>query len=169
MMKSIQYRKRHDISTRVGGLYSPCLRDPLFDALMRTLGIEMGDPLGENRAKVSLPEDDDVIEALAPHATQKPFDHRIHSGRARRSQHDLDLCTLGNAVEQSAILRVPIPNENLRSFPERRGLTQLLRRPLLRRRARHTDVHNVLRVHVDDEGGGGSPQRALHLTGRRLR
>ncbi len=55
MMKSIQYRKRHDISTRVGGLYSPCLRDPLFDALMRTLKTEMGDPLGENRAKASHP------------------------------------------------------------------------------------------------------------------
>ncbi len=42
MMKPAHYRKRHDIATCVGGLYSLGLRDPLFDALMRTLRIENG-------------------------------------------------------------------------------------------------------------------------------
>ncbi len=81
-----------------------------------------------------------MIEALSSHATQKPLDDGIHPGRAWCSQHNLDVGARGNSIEQGSALRVSVPNQNLRSFPERRGLTQLLRRPLLRRRAGHTDV-----------------------------
>ncbi len=61
----------------------------------------MGDPLGENREKVSLPWDGDVIQTLSSHATKKSFGNRIHSRRARCSQHNLDACPLRDAIEQS--------------------------------------------------------------------
>ena len=50
-------------------------RNPLLDLLMRSLAIEVGDVLAENRAKMILAKNDEVIETFAPHAPNEPFDN----------------------------------------------------------------------------------------------
>ena len=89
---------------------------------MRTLGIEMRSILSENCAKVSLTEDDDVVNALASYSPKESLDCSIHPRRARCSQHNFYVGPFSNSIERSAILGVSIPNQNLRPLPKRGGL-----------------------------------------------
>ena len=122
MMKSIQYRKRHDISTQVGELCSLDSRNPLLDALMRAEGIEMRNMGGENRPEMVFTEDDDVVEALAPNSAKKSFCDRVHSGGTGGREHDFYIGPFCNPIELSAILGVSIPNQDLWTLPKRGGL-----------------------------------------------
>src|SRR5258708_26468387 len=66
----------------------------------------------------------------------------------RRTRAPARLATRSNAVPNlSSRSRM----DELRPLPERRRVAQLLRGPRLRWGARHRDMHDALRVHVDDE------------------
>jgi hypothetical protein len=63
-------------------------------------------------------QDEQLIEALAPDAPQKPLAHRIHQGCAHRRGQDANPGALGNAIEVSAELIVSIADDDLRPWPK---------------------------------------------------
>ena len=87
-------------------------------------------------AQVVLPEEQQVIEALPPHAPQEALGNRVGAWRADGRARDGDIARRGHLREARAILAVVVANEELGPSPIRRRLAQLLRRPLVRRVAR---------------------------------
>jgi hypothetical protein len=98
-----------------------------------------------------LGRDEDVIEALAAGTSQESFAHRVHQRRLDRGAQKARTGALGNAVELRTELVIAVADDELRPRSERRRVAQLLRGPPLRRSARYPDVHDSLRVHVEDE------------------
>src|SRR5512147_3120970 len=120
---------------------------------MRTLGVEIGScELAKHASQVVRAENDDnVIQAFSAKSPKKLFTYRIQPGRAWRDLHDFDSGAFSDSVECRTVLGVTIPNQQLWSTAEWGDLVQLLRRPLLGGCASYAYVHNLLRVHVDDE------------------
>src|SRR5580658_1062198 len=152
MMKPAEHGDRGD---RAGELRTDAFigdGNPLADPLVGSRRVEVPQCVfNEDLLKVWLGQDDQVVEALAPDAPQKPFAHRVHERRLHRGAQDVNAGAIGDAIEDRTELVVTIANDELRPLPERRRIAELPRRPRLRRSARHPDMDDALDVHVDDE------------------
>lgn len=108
MVEPAEDRKRDDVApNRRSHLRGGARRNPLVQALVRASGIEVRiDVLSKNAIQLSLAEDHDVVETLAPHGAQKALADRVQVGRPRRYSHGLDARPLGHGVELSGELMV---------------------------------------------------------------
>ena len=98
-----------------------------------------------------LAEDEDVIEALAPHTAEEALARGVCLWNADgRTQHP-DPARGGETVEAGTVFRVVVADEILRRLTEGRGLAQLLGDPLVRRRAGDADVHDTARPQRGDD------------------
>ncbi len=125
---------------------------------------------------MALSEDDNVIEALTAHATEKALTGRVDCARPTVVLVDLtvlvhfvdsysevhersvdcrlentDAGALGDAIELAPKLYVAITDDELGTFAERRELTQLLSSPGFAGLAGDSEVDDLLGVCVHDE------------------
>jgi hypothetical protein len=110
-------RKRHDLAPcnrAVSGIRSG---DALPESLTRPAPVEVGYVLVEHDVEVVLSEDDNVIEALASDAPQKPLASRIHQRSPHGRLQDSDSSPLGHAIEDHTEPRVPIADDELGTLP----------------------------------------------------
>jgi hypothetical protein len=66
-----------------------------------------------------LSEDDDVVEAFTPDATDESLAYGVHQRRPHRRSHDANSDACRNAIEARSELVVTIANEHVRPDPER--------------------------------------------------
>jgi hypothetical protein len=78
---------------------------------------------------VPLGQDDDVIEALPPHASEESLAHRVHERRLDRGAQKANAGASGDAIERRTELVVAVADDEVRSLSERRRVAQLLRGP----------------------------------------
>src|SRR5438874_1569454 len=83
MMEAAEDRHRTDRSQRIRPLLRWRLRERLAAPLVRPRPVEVGGVLPEHAAEVALPQDEDVIEALAPDAAEEALAQRIRPRRAK--------------------------------------------------------------------------------------
>ena len=111
-----------------------------------------------------LPKNDDVVETLASHVAEEALANRIHQRSPNCSLHDADASSLCDPVELRPELAVPVAEDDLWTVPERRELAKLLGGPAFARLARHSEMYDLLRVHIDDEQREkGSKPDIVHL------
>jgi len=75
--------------------------DPLRQALVRSVAVEVPDILAENASQVRLAQDEEMIQAFPPHAAQEPLARRVLSGAryaVRSSMMPLAVATRANAT-----------------------------------------------------------------------
>src|SRR5262249_12296425 len=139
-------------------------RGALADSLVGPAAVEVAGVLRQDASQVPLPEDQDVVHALAPDAAEEAFADGVGARRADRRPDHLYPARSGEAVELGPVLGVVVVDQEARSGPLRRRLAQLLRRPRPGRRARDADVHHPPRTELDDEEGeDGSEERVGEL------
>ena len=105
----------------------------------------------EKPAKVLLMENQEMIQAFAPHTAQKAFTDGICSWRpVRRSKHFDTTCCCHSCkmLPECAII---IPDQVFWGLPIRSGLSQLLRNPGIGGRARHVHMDDLTRLLCNDE------------------
>ena len=120
---------------------------------MRSSLIEIQDIGPEEAGESLLMEDQEVIQAFSPHASQKALTDGIGLWRTiRRSKH-LDAARCCYARKIRAEFAIIIPNQVSRSFSKRSCLPQLLRDPGIRGGSCHIDVDDLARFQFDDEEG----------------
>ena len=78
----------------------------------------MGNMLIERAEHVLLTEDEDVIEALAPYATEIALTCPIRSRCPIRRAQDSDACAPGDTIELNAELVVVVTTEEPRALAE---------------------------------------------------
>jgi hypothetical protein len=127
--------------------------DLLSDSLMRSGLIEILEIGTQDTMQLLLLQDEQVIEALSPHAAHKPFTDGIGSRCLIGRFQDLDAAGCGHASETGSKLVITITDEVLRSHPIGRGLPQLLRGPSIGGRSCDVDVNHSPRVVFDNEEG----------------
>ncbi len=152
MMQAAEHRDRGDAGgTREQNAVTGN-RDPLAESLVRPRLVEVAEGIFPQHVyQVALAQDDQVVDTLAPHAPKESLAHGIHQGRLHCRLRDPQPRAFGNAIEDCPVLVVAISDQEARSFAERRGIAELLRRPLLGRSARYRDVDHALGVQVDNE------------------
>jgi hypothetical protein len=152
MMKPTEHGQRRDRPDEAGSDAFTGDRNSLADPLVGPSGVEVAQRVvGKDVAQVRLGEDDQVIEALAADASQKPFAHGVHQRRPNCRAHDACPGALGDTIESGTEFVVAVADEKPRPLPEGRRVAQLLRGPLPRGRARDRHVDDAPGVHVDDE------------------
>ncbi len=96
---------------------------------MRPGAVEVRDVLPEDTSEMGLPQDEDMVQALAPHAAQEPLAGGVLPGRAIRRAQLLDARGGGDAGEGRAVRAVVVAEQVARPLAERRRLAQLLGDP----------------------------------------
>ena len=152
VMQTTQDRDGHDGHRRGGHPRRFSLSgDGLRYSLVRSRCIEVGAVRAQDMEQLTLMENEEVIEAFAPDATQKPLADGV---RARcpdgRAQH-LDPAARRDTGELRTEFGIVVTDQEARRHPKRRGLTQLLGDPRVGRVPRDTDMDNPTRAQVDDE------------------
>ena len=140
-----QDRTRNDCGVRVGRSGGSNRRG-LAKALMRTLGVEVTNVLEEYLLEVSLPREENVIEALPASTAKEAFAQRIRRRSLNGRADDANPNTLRHPSEEAAELAVPVPDQKLRRFSEGSGVSNLLGNPAISGRTSHAEV--------DDAPGG---------------
>src|SRR5450631_708174 len=106
-------------------------RHALFEPLMRARGVEIAKAiLLENLTEMPFAENNNVVEALAPDAAEKPLANRIHERSLDRRSSNADTGALCGTVKVGAELVIVVANDELGPDAEGRGLPHLLCRPL---------------------------------------
>ena len=98
-------------------------------------------------------QDEQVIETLAPHTSQKPLTDGIRARGVRRSFKNLNVTRLSNPSEAHTKLAIVITDEVLRSFAKGGGFPQLLCSPSVGGIACDAHMDHSSRVQLDDEEG----------------
>lgn len=127
--------------------------DLLLDALMWPGSIEVLHIGMEDTVQLLLLQDEQVIEALSPHASQKAFTDGIGARSVIRYGEHLDVTRVREPCEAHPKLAIMITNEVLRPLAKGGSLPKLLCGPRVGRRACDADVDHFARVQVDDEEG----------------
>ncbi len=110
---------------------------------MRSSLIEIQDICPEEAGEVLLMEDQEVIQAFSPYASQKALTDGIGLWRmVWRSKH-LDAARCCDARKIGAEFAIIIPNQILWRLSIWSCLPQLLRHPKIRRRSRHIDMDDL--------------------------
>jgi hypothetical protein len=126
--------------------------------------IEVHDICFEDPIKLLLLEDQEVIQAFSPRASQEAFTDGIRSRRSERRSKDFDATRGCYSCEFQPKLAVIIPNQVSWSFSIRIRLSQLLRHPRIRRRSGHIHMNDLSRLQFDDEEGEKwTKEEILHL------
>ena len=115
--------------------------------------IERDNILVEKPGELLLLEDQEMIQAFSPHASQKAFAESIGLRRpVRRSKH-LDATCCRYARKTRPEFAIIIPNQVSRPFSKRSCLPQVLRDPGIGGGSCHIDVDDLARFQFDDEEG----------------
>ncbi len=114
--------------------------------LVEVLGIGV-----EYSVELLLLEDEQMIEALAPHTPEKAFTDGIRSRGVIWYCENLDVTRLGNPCEAHPELAIMITDEILRPLSKGGGLPQPLGGLLVGRISCDADVDHLPRVQFDDE------------------
>lgn len=89
---------------------------------MWSLAVAVFGILLEHLPQVPIPEDEEVVQALAPDTPEKPLHDRVHSWCPVSDAHLLDATRLGHARERRPELAVVVPNQMLGVVAEGGGL-----------------------------------------------
>jgi hypothetical protein len=131
MVKASKHRNSDDTCGIGPPLERSRSRHALSDPLMGPCNVEIVEAiLLQLMLEVPLAEDDYVIEALSANAAKESFAHGVHERCSDGGAENADTGTGGGPVEVSAELAVVVSDDQLGSGAERRGLAELLRRPL---------------------------------------
>ena len=109
-------------------------------------------------------QDEQVIETLTPHTSEKPLTDGIRARGVIRSFENLDVTRLRNPSEAHPKLAIVITDEVLRPHTKGGGFPKLLCGPGVGGISCHADVDHFARVQFDDEEG---EQRAEEEVGDR--
>jgi len=113
--------------------------------------VEVGHIRAEHASQLRLAEDEDVVQALPPHAPQEALAGRVGPQGAHGRAQDADPARGGEAVEARPVLGVVVADQESRGRPEGRRLAQLLGDPGVRRVPRHANVLHPARPERDHE------------------
>ncbi len=97
----------------------------------------------EDALELLLLIDQQVIKAFLPHAPQKAFADGIGSGSMNRRFEQLDATGPRHSAETGSILTVVITDQILGCLPIRCCFPELLRHPVIGRRASDADVDHL--------------------------
>ena len=133
----------------------------LVEALVRTRLVEVAAEFDKEREQVSLPEHQNVIEALSANTSQEALTHGVGPRSSHRSFENPRTHANGDAVELRPVLVVAIADQEARAYAKGRRMAQLLSDPAPARLARHGDVHHATRADLDDEEGEDRPEPGI--------
>ena len=136
-------------------------RDRLADPLVWPGVVEVPDIRAEDAPQVRLAQDEDMVQALAPHAAEEALAGRVLPGRAIGRAHLRDARCRGHKREGRPVLAVAIADEVARPLAERRGLAQLLGDSGVRRVTRGTDMHHATGPGRDHDEGVQGPEEQV--------
>src|SRR6516164_187032 len=103
-----------------GNLHAPAHLRPLdrppgwrvlVEREMRSCAVIVREVRGQDATQVAFAQDDDMIEALAPHGADEAFRQWILPGTARRRENFRDAHVLDTMAERLAVDLVAIPEE----------------------------------------------------------
>jgi hypothetical protein len=100
---------------------------------------------------MSYAKDDDVIQTFASDTSKESFTNGINQGCPNRRTQYFYPCAFCNAIEFGSKFVVVIANDEFGPFTEWRDVPKLLGRPFRGWRTSDTNVHNALRIDIDDE------------------
>ena len=109
-----------------------------------------------------LMQDEQVIETLAPHTSQKPLTDGIRARGVRRSFKNLNVTRLSNPSEAHTKLAIVITDEVPRPHTKGGGFPKLLCSPSVGGISCHADVDHFARVQFDEEEGGQRAEEEIH-------
>ena len=98
-------------------------------------------------------ENQEMIQAFSPHASQKAFTNGIRSRRPVRRSKDFDATRCCHSCEIRPEFAVIISNQIARPFSIRSRFAQLLCDPGIGRGSRHLHMDHLPRLQLDDEEG----------------
>ena len=153
MMLATQNGEREDLAICVICWHWPSLRfwNLLPDALMRPGSVEIVHIGVEHSVELLLLQDEQMIEALAPHAPQKALADGIGSGSVIRGVENLNRTHCGHTSETGPKFPIVITDQMLRHLPKWRGFAQLLRHPGIGRRPCGADMDHPSGLEFDNE------------------
>jgi len=135
------------------------IRHALFDPLVRARGVEIPNAiLIEHLTEVPFAEDDDVIKTLPPHTPEESLAHGVHERSPNGCPKNVRASTLDDAIEVRAERTVVVSNDERGRDAEGCGVANLLRCPLRRRVLGDADMHDALRVDINDEEREDRPE-----------
>src|SRR5260370_26662446 len=104
-------------------------------------------------------QDEQVIETLESHTTEKPFTDGIRSRGVIRGFENLNITRLRNSREAHPKLAIIITDEVLRPLAIGGGLPKLLCRPSRGKASCDADVVYSSRLQFDNEEGEQGPEK----------
>ena len=148
-----------------GGGHDGCRRSMRCALLFRCIGDSLPYPLmrpgfvtarrirPEHAPQLFFVQDEEVVEAHAPNAADKPLADGVRVGCSNgRAQH-LDAAPRRDTGERRPIPGVVVADRDARRPTERRGLAHLLGDPGVGRVSRHADLDDPPRAEIDDKEG----------------
>jgi hypothetical protein len=105
----------------------------------------------EKSVELPLMEDQEMIQAFSPHASQKAFTHGIRLRRSVRRAKDFDAARGCYSGEMRAEFTVVIPDQIFWRVSIGGRFSQLLCHPRIAGSTRHIDMDNLSRSQLDDE------------------
>jgi len=105
----------------------------------------------EKTVELFLVQDQEMIQAFSPDASQKAFTDCVGSWCSVRRSKDFDAAGCRHSCKMLAEFPVVIPNQICWRLPKRSCLPQLLRDPGIGGRLRHIHVYDLARFEFDDE------------------
>ena len=128
MMQTPDLRNRDDWA-EFRRLDWPSVRRVLVEREMSSSAVIVREVRGQDATQVAFAQDDDMIEALAPHGADDPFRKRILPRTPRRREDFSDAQTFDTMSKRLAVDRVAIAEEISRRGVVGEGLHDLLGRP----------------------------------------
>ena len=120
---------------------------------MRSVSIEVLHIGMKDTMQLLLLQDEQMIEALSPHAAQKAFTDGIRSRGVIECFEELDGACGCHSGETRSEFAIVVVNEICGGLPIRRSFSQLLGYPRVRGRVRHIHMDHLSRLQLDDEEG----------------
>jgi hypothetical protein len=110
MVQAADFRKLHDLPRR-REVDRPEVGCVLGQREVRTRLMVVGEVAGQDAAKVSLAEDEHMIQALAPDRADEPFRERVLPRTLRRRENFVDAHALHTMPELLTVDLVTIPEQ----------------------------------------------------------
>jgi hypothetical protein len=159
MMKPTKDGYRHDLHAIAVELTRTWNRDLLTNSLVRATRIEIVQPvLFKDVLHVRSSENDDVIQTFASGTAKESFADRVHQWRLNRRSQYFHASTLRHTIKFCPELAVIVANDELGPFTERRDVAKLLCCPLRSWTTGDANVHNSLRIDIDNEERKDGPK-----------
>ena len=124
-------------------------------------GVEVGDVFAQDAPQMARAQDQDMVQALAPHAAEEALAGRVLLGLTIGRAQLADASRRRDTSEGWPVLAVAIADEVARPLVERRGLAQLLGDSGVRRVTRGTDMHHATGPGRDHDEGVQGPEEQV--------